>query len=388
MSYFRKLKTPAFLAMAAMAVLILASCTQASEPAPAPGPGPEASPMTIGTRMMDVVGDYLVDSDGMTLYYFTNDEEGMSHADSTILATWPVFYAGDFKVSSGLSAADFGTITRSDGKMQTTFRGWPLYYYRGDNAAGDTNGQGLNDIWFVVSPDKFMPPKFFPLVHGWYKGMDVVYYDFGANTPITADGKVQTDDIFAFITGMDADGNPMFVAGQHNVIDTIPGDPGYSDLWHVHLVTVPSGYKADTIRTEADVMASGYPITETDILVNCPIVPPGSTTETGRGLTQGWYEGQKVYYFDYGMNPDIKAPIFALITGMDADGNPMFVDGQKNIIDVKPGDDGYSDFWHVHLVTVPEGYVANTFTSVADVMASGYPITETDILVNCPVIEE
>lgn len=348
---------------------------------------PSAPAYTINQRdMPDGMSDYLTDGSGRTLYYFTNDAEGMSNADAAIIANWPVFHAASISVPTALMASDFGTITRSDGAMQTTFMGWPLYYYAQDTAAGDMKGQAVNDKWFVVDPADFQPPRFFPLVHGWYKGMDVTYYDFGANTPITADGKVATDDIFAFITGMDADGNPQFVNGQHNVVDTIPGDPGYSDLWHVSLVTVPADYVADTIRTEPDLMAAGYPITRTDILVNCPIVPPGSTTETGRPLTQGWYNGRQVYYFDYGMNPDIKAPIFALITGMDADGNPMFVDGQRNIIDVTRGDEGYSDFWHVHLVTVPADYVANTFKSAADVMNSGYPVTETNILVNCPVV--
>jgi plastocyanin len=185
---------------------------------------------------------------------------------------------------------------------------------------------------------------------------------------------------------MDAELNPQFVEGQHNIIDVVPGDAGYSDLWNINMVTAPSDYVAETLKSAADVMSSGYPVQPTDILVNCPIVPPGSTTETGTTLTQGWYEGQKVYYFDYGPNPDTTAPIYALITGMDAQGNPQFVEGQHNIIDVVPGDEGYSAFWLVNLVTVPSDYVAETLKSAADVMASGYPMIETDILVNCPVI--
>ena len=57
-----------------------------------------------------------------------------------------------------MKAEDFGTITREDGKKQTTFRGYPLYYWVGDKAAGDTKGQGMGNVWHVIDPAKF-PPK-------------------------------------------------------------------------------------------------------------------------------------------------------------------------------------------------------------------------------------
>jgi predicted lipoprotein with Yx(FWY)xxD motif len=104
------------------------------------------------------LGDYLVDAKGMTLYYFTNDTVGKSNASDAIIANWPIFYAAGIAVPSNLNASDFGTITRDDGKMQTTYKGWPLYYYIKDQAAGDTVGQGVNNVWFVVNPQSFSPP--------------------------------------------------------------------------------------------------------------------------------------------------------------------------------------------------------------------------------------
>ncbi|MEO5950954.1 MAG: hypothetical protein ABIQ44_00625, partial [Chloroflexia bacterium] len=80
------------------------------------------------------------------------------------------------------------------------------------------------------------------------------------------------------------------------------------------------------------------------------------------------------------------APIYAFITGFDAQSNPQFVAGQHNIIDVLPGMAGYTAFWDVNLVEVPAGYVANTITSRAQVLASGYKIVDPGILVNCPVV--
>ncbi len=46
-----------------------------------------------------------------------------------------------------------GTATRDDGTTQVTLNGWPLYYFAGDAAAGATEGQGLNDVWWLVTPD-------------------------------------------------------------------------------------------------------------------------------------------------------------------------------------------------------------------------------------------
>ena len=228
-----------------------------------------------------------------------------------------------------------------------------------------------------------LPPKNFMLVSCWYKGNAVTYYDFGTNTPLV-NGVPAAAPIWVFIYGNKADGSPDFVTGGHNIIDVIPGDKGYSDLWQVTLVTVPRSYQPDSITSAADVLKNNFPMTTTNMLVNCPVVPAGSTIEDGRALIQGWYKGQKVYYYDFGANDDIAAPIWALITGMDSQGNPIFVKDQNNIIDVIPGDKGYSAFWQVNLVTVPADYVANTLKSADDVMKSGYKITPTEINVNCP----
>jgi hypothetical protein len=46
-----------------------------------------------------------------------------------------------------------GTLTRSDGSVQVTYNGWPLYTYTQDTAAGQTNGQGYKSLWYAVTPD-------------------------------------------------------------------------------------------------------------------------------------------------------------------------------------------------------------------------------------------
>jgi hypothetical protein len=222
------------------------------------------------------------------------------------------------------------------------------------------------------------------LVSGWYRDREVRYYDFGANTPL-ASGAVATAPIYVFIHGFNPDGSPDLVQGQHNVVDVMPGDEGYSDLWQVMLVTVPEGYQPDSITSKAQLDAAGFEITPTDMLVNCPIVPTGTTLEGGEDLMQGWYQGQEVFYPDFGMNIPVAIPIWVFITGMDDQGNPQFVAGQQNIIDAVPGDPGYSAFWRVNLVTVPESYDPNSLRSAAGIQAAGFTVTVTEMVVNCPV---
>ncbi len=232
------------------------------------------------------------------------------------------------------------------------------------------------------------PPQNYELTQGWYQGRETFYYDFGANTSATEDGQqVVPAPIYVLVTGFDAEGNPQVVEGQHNIVDVIPGDPGYSDLWQVTFVTVPEDYEANSITSAQQILDAGYEMTVPGVLVNCPLVPADSTlSEGGAPLVQGWYQGQEVYYFDFGQNTEATAPIYAFITGFDDSGAPVFVEGQHNVIDVIPGDAGYSAFWYVNLVMVPEGYEANTITSVEAVLASGYETVQPGLLVNCPVL--
>lgn len=104
------------------------------------------------------VGSYLADAKGLTLYWFKKDTPGKSACAGPCVERWPIYYREKVAAGEGTTEGDFGTITREDGKKQTTFRGYPLYYWGGDKAKGDTGGQGMNDVWFVIDPANF-PPK-------------------------------------------------------------------------------------------------------------------------------------------------------------------------------------------------------------------------------------
>jgi predicted lipoprotein with Yx(FWY)xxD motif len=106
---------------------------------------------TIMTAKTADLGNFLVDGQGRTLYYFTKDAPGVSNTTGQVAVNWPAFYAGKIEVPSNLNLSDFGMITREDGMKQTTFKGWPLYYFSKDMAAGDFKGQKVNNVWFVVN---------------------------------------------------------------------------------------------------------------------------------------------------------------------------------------------------------------------------------------------
>ncbi|PKN78700.1 MAG: hypothetical protein CVU47_11845 [Chloroflexi bacterium HGW-Chloroflexi-9] len=244
----------------------------------------------------------------------------------------------------------------------------------------------MDEEMMDATPIDLGPAKMFDLVAGWYRGEEARYYDFGTSSPVLASGAIATAPIWVLTTGMNADGTPRLVEGQHNIVDVIPGEAGYSDLWEVRLVTVPEDYVADSIHSAADLQAMSYPVTPAGLFVNCPIVPAGSTFEGGELLVQGWYRGQQVFYPDFGPNPPVAISIWAFITGMDAGGAPMFVEGQHNIIDAVPGAAAYSAFWDVNLVMAPEGYGANSIISAEEVVAAGLEIVRPGLVVNCPVV--
>ena len=100
----------------------------------------------------DGVGKFFTDAKGMALYIFKKDSPGKSVCAGPCVEKWPLYFREKVSVPEGVKVEDFGTITREDGKRQTTYKGWPLYYYAGDKAAGDVLGQGLGNVWYVVNP--------------------------------------------------------------------------------------------------------------------------------------------------------------------------------------------------------------------------------------------
>lgn len=110
----------------------------------------EATGPAISTSSVDL-GTILVDDAGRTLYLFTPDAQGESTCYDACADNWPAL-SGEVAAGDGVDASLLGTTERTDGTTQVTYNGWPLYHFGGDAAAGDVNGQGLNDVWWVVDP--------------------------------------------------------------------------------------------------------------------------------------------------------------------------------------------------------------------------------------------
>ena len=131
-----------------------------STEATATGGVPVTGGATVNVSESADYGSILVDGNGMSLYVFMADtQNGGTSAcgdDDGCAAEWPALVSdGDPVAGEGVDASLLGTITRDDGTTQVTYNGWPLYLFEEDTAAGDTNGQGIDEfggLWHLVSP--------------------------------------------------------------------------------------------------------------------------------------------------------------------------------------------------------------------------------------------
>ncbi len=224
-------------------------------------------------------------------------------------------------------------------------------------------------------------------------GTPVRYYNFDVMPEAPA-------PIFALFR----EGADMPVDGQLNIINVIPGDASYSDFWQVHKVTVPADYVANVVTSYQEIVNNGYMVTPTDMIVNCPVVPEGSTASLryndneSTDLHRGWYNGKVVFYFTFAetslMVSNGKVPVsdilvsFNINPGEPGGGPPsgFMTEGGSmqthNVVQTTPANPGYSPFWDVDI------YDNNDFDMVMDwASASNANILATGAaLVNCPVV--
>jgi predicted lipoprotein with Yx(FWY)xxD motif len=119
----------------------------------APAPAAAVKPL-ISVATDAKLGKILVGDNGMTLYMFTNDGPNQSNCDAKCLKFWPPLLATDNPVfGEGVDASLVGTANLPDGSKIVTYNKMPLYYWVKDTKAGDTTGQGVGNVWYVVSPD-------------------------------------------------------------------------------------------------------------------------------------------------------------------------------------------------------------------------------------------
>lgn len=143
-----KIKRLTILGLISTLVVAFSSCSKDDDTNP-----PANESKGIQVRSSGSFGNVLTDKDGKTLYFFSLDANGSSACTGGCEAIWPVYYSADASTDMNLNKDDIGVITRADGSKQSTYKGWPLYYYASDTNAGDIKGDGINSIWFVAKPD-------------------------------------------------------------------------------------------------------------------------------------------------------------------------------------------------------------------------------------------
>ncbi len=223
-------------------------------------------------------------------------------------------------------------------------------------------------------------------------GQVVQYYNFDVQSATPA-------PIFVLFR----DGEEQPVAGQIFIVDAIPGDPGYSDFWNVTKVTVPADYVANTVTSLDEINAEGFAMEATANIVNCPIVPEGSTAALrlgggNTGLHLGWYRGQVVAYFTFeekalAMDANGMVPVspiyvtFNINVGEDGGGPPSgFVtepgtEQTHNVVATIPSDTDYSPLW---AVAIYDNANFNTVRDLESVQAANILLAGPNV--NCPIV--
>ena len=131
-----------------------ASEAPASEPAPSEPAASEAASGDATVLVADSdLGEILTDAEGNVIYFFANDTEGTSTCADDCLANWPPVPADGTPTAGDGVTAELGTTDATDGTTMLTVNGFPAYYFAGDQAPGDTNGQGVGDVWWVFGAD-------------------------------------------------------------------------------------------------------------------------------------------------------------------------------------------------------------------------------------------
>lgn len=120
-----------------------------------PTAGDPSTGVTVQVRSHPEHGDVLVGPEGLTLYMFDSDTQGAGEStcyDGCAEAWPPLTVDGDPTRGDGVTT-DLSTFGRESGDSQVAAGGWPLYYFDSDEEPGDANGQGVNDVWWVLAPD-------------------------------------------------------------------------------------------------------------------------------------------------------------------------------------------------------------------------------------------
>ena len=256
------------LALTGLLSLGSSSCSKESSATPTADPDAVAN---VKLATSPTLGTYLTDASGNTLYLSARDVDGTNNCTSAACTPmWPVYYEAAVKVPKGLSTVDFATRTTTDGRPQTTYKGWPLYYYApvtgGANAReapGQTGGNGIGTVWHVLNPG----------------------YDVLLATKLVEDKTTHVVATKSFL--VDGQGRTLYYFAKDNTSpSTQPTNctSGCATIWpalYLNGPVVPSSLKSSDFAS----------ITRDPITTSGPY---GNSTSTREQLT---YKGHPLYYY-------------------------------------------------------------------------------------------
>ncbi len=220
------------------------------------------------------------------------------------------------------------------------------------------------------------------LVEAFYQDRQVYYYTFNNGSPVVDDGAAVGVGVQYRL--VDVDGEP--IEGQYDILSANIGDEGYSDLREIVEVSVPEDYEANSITNAADLLAEDWPQNATGINRNIPVVRLHSQLQARDHQPMSvWFDDEELSAYDFGEMTEKSAPIYILIEGFDPDGNPVRIN-HPALVDVMHDDEGYSDFWQVVFVTVPNTVEPNEFRNVQALFDAEFPMTASANVVNCPAL--
>jgi hypothetical protein len=212
-----------------------------------------------------------------------------------------------------------------------------------------------------------------PVTPGFYEGKTVGYFDFG---PIKLKPGNKLAPIWTFTNG---------AAGQHNIIDTVPGEKDYTPLWQVNKVTWAQGKTPRVLKSADEVKqaaaAGEVTIAETATVVNCPVLG------FGQKRNPGFSAGRVIHYYDLGQVKvapgNAVVPLYAVTNGVAAQLN---ITGDT----IAPGQTAYPPLWAIIKVTWKAGATPRLLKSYAQIKqaaaAGQVTLKKTPLVVNCPLV--
>jgi hypothetical protein len=229
-------------------------------------------------------------------------------------------------------------------------------------------------LFAFAAPAMAATPAKQPVVSGFFQGRTISYYDFG---PIKLKPGNKTAPLWSVTNG---------AAGQHNIVNTVPGQPDYSPLWQINMVTFKAGTTPHLLKSKADVdaavKAGEVTVTSTKTVVNCPVLG------FGQKRVAGYSSGHLIHYLDLGpvkVAPgNAVAPLYTVTNPVGAQ--------QHNIAEenIAPGQTKYPALWGIIKVTFKAGIKPHLLTSYAQIRkaqsAGEVTIAKTTLVVNCPVV--